>query len=154
MDLAGELWDVFDDDAVMADREAGVWAAPAKVHPVKFEGGFYRSAGHLFQHRSPQGRPVIVQAGQSPTGIDFAARNAEVVFTAQTDLDLAREYYREIKERAAAAGRDPESVRVLPGFTPVTAGSAAAVEALEAELDRYVDIESTLKDAAVQVQAA
>jgi N-acetyl-S-(2-succino)cysteine monooxygenase len=153
VDLAGELWDVFDDDAVVADREAGVWARPDRVHPVAFEGRYFSSEGHLFQHRSPQGRPVIVQAGQSPTGIDFAARNAEVVFTAQTDLDAARAYYREIKDRAAAAGRDPESVRVLPGFTPVIAESAAAVEALEAELDRYVDVDTSLKDATVALHA-
>jgi FMN-dependent oxidoreductase (nitrilotriacetate monooxygenase family) len=152
LDLAEELWDVFADDAVIADREAGVWADPEKVHPVKFAGKYYSSEGHLFQHRSPQGRPVVVQAGQSPTGIDFAARNAEVVFTAQTDLDLAREYYREIKGRAAAAGRDPGSVRVLPGFTPVIAESAKAVEALEQQLDALIDVETSLKDGQVALQ--
>ncbi|MYW96176.1 NtaA/DmoA family FMN-dependent monooxygenase [Amycolatopsis rubida] len=153
LELTTALWDAFDDDAVVNDRENAVWARSDRIHPVDFKGEYFQVRGQLFMHRTPQGRPVIVQAGQSAAGMDFAARNAEVIFTAQTDLDRAREFYREIKERAATIGRDPASVRILPGVLPIAEPTAAAAREVERELDGYVDWEAGLKDAAVALQA-
>jgi FMN-dependent oxidoreductase (nitrilotriacetate monooxygenase family) len=153
LELTSALWDVYDDDAIVNDRENAIWAQPERIHPVDFKGKFFQSRGQLFMHRTPQGRPVIVQAGQSSAGMEFAARNAEVVFTAQTDLGRAQEFYREIKQRAAAVGRDPESVRILPGILPVVGTTAAEARALELELDRYVDLEAGLKETSVALQA-
>ncbi|MGW2651426.1 NtaA/DmoA family FMN-dependent monooxygenase [Streptomyces sp. NPDC001393] len=146
------LWDAWDDDAVVNDRANAAWARSDRIHPVEFEGRFSRTAGQLFMHRSPQGWPVIVQAGQSPAGMDFAARNAEVVFTAQTDLDVAQDFYREIKERAAAAGRDPDSVRILPGITPIVAETTAGARAFEERLDQFIDLEMGRADLEIALQ--
>src|SRR5207253_6884399 len=77
---------------------------------------------------------------------------AEVIFTAQTDLDVAQGFYTEIKERAAAAGRDPDAVRILPGLTPIVAETAEAAVALEDELDRYIDLETGREVLSVALQ--
>ncbi|MGW4339264.1 NtaA/DmoA family FMN-dependent monooxygenase [Rhodococcus koreensis] len=147
------LWDAWDDDAVVNDRQNGVWARSSGIHPVDFRGEHVRVSGQLFMHRSPQGRPVIVQAGQSAAGMEFAARNAEVVFTAQSELGAAKEFYRELKERAAAAGRDPGAIRILPGVMPIVGATTAEAEALEARLDEYVDLEVGREQAAATLQA-
>ena len=152
LSVVKELWDAWDDDAVVNDRERATWARADRIHPIEFEGRYYRAAGQLFMHRSPQGWPVLVQAGQSPRGMDFAARNAEVLFTAQSDLEMARDFYREIKDRVRAAGRDPDSVRILPGMTPIVAETTEVARALEDELDRYIDLEIGRVDLGVALQ--
>ena len=146
------LWDAWDDDAVVNDRENATWARADRIHPVEFEGRYYRAGGQLFMHRSPQGWPVLVQAGQSQAGMDFAARNAEVLFTAQSDVELAREFYREIKDRARAAGRDPASVRVLPGITAIVAETREEALAFEKSLDDYINPEIGRVDLEVALQ--
>jgi N-acetyl-S-(2-succino)cysteine monooxygenase len=151
--LTGALWDAFEDDAVINDREGAAWARPERIHPVEFAGEFFRLEGQLFMHRSPQGRPVIVQAGQSKQGMEFAARNAEVIFTAQTSLEPARGFYREIKERAAALGRDPDGIKILPGIMPILAATAAQARAIEDELDQYIDLETERPVTAANLQA-
>jgi alkanesulfonate monooxygenase SsuD/methylene tetrahydromethanopterin reductase-like flavin-dependent oxidoreductase (luciferase family) len=93
------------------------------------EGKYYRLNGPLNQPRPPQGRPVIVQAGMSDVGRSLAADIADVVFTVQPNLESAKAFYKDIKERVARAGRDPETVRVLPGFS--TYVGRTADEALE-----------------------
>jgi FMN-dependent oxidoreductase (nitrilotriacetate monooxygenase family) len=153
LDAAKALWDAWDDDAVVNDRQNARWARSEAIKPVAFDGTYYRTAGQLFMHRSPQGWPVLVQAGQSPTGMDFAARNAEVVFTAQTDLDAARAFYQELKERTQLAGRDPNSIKVLPGLTPVVAETGEGARAVEDQLDRFIDVELGQTDLAVVLQA-
>ncbi len=101
----------------------------------------------------PSHRPVLVQAGQSPAGRDFAARHAEVIFTAQTDLDVAQGFYAEVKERAVSYGRDPDSIRILPGLSPVIAETTAAASALEDELSAYIDLRAGRAKLAVALQA-
>ncbi|MGD9795815.1 MAG: LLM class flavin-dependent oxidoreductase, partial [Acidimicrobiia bacterium] len=112
-----------------------------RIQPVSHAGDHFQVEGQLFMHRSPQGRPVIVQAGQSTAGLEFAARNAEVVFTAQRTLVEAKEFYDELKGRAESAGRNPSSVRILPGIMPLVADSVADLEALEERLDSYLPID-------------
>ena len=152
LDVVRALWDAWDDDAVVNDRENATWARADRIHQVEFEGRFYRAGGQLFMHRSPQGWPVLVQAGQSAAGMDFAARNAEVLFTAQSDVELAREFYREIKDRASAVGRDPESVRVIPGITTIVAETREEALAFEMSLGRFINPEIGRVDLEVALQ--
>ncbi|MGW2651427.1 NtaA/DmoA family FMN-dependent monooxygenase [Streptomyces sp. NPDC001393] len=141
LDVATSLWDAWDDDAVINDREQGVWARADRIHPIDHQGKYYKAQGQLFMHRSPQGRPVIVQAGQSPAGMDFAARNAELVFTAQNDLEAAKEFRREIRERSASVGRDPDSLKVLPGLMPTVAETVDEARDFEHQLNLWTPLD-------------
>ncbi|MCI0144092.1 NtaA/DmoA family FMN-dependent monooxygenase [Arthrobacter bambusae] len=153
MRVVDALWDAWDDDAVINDRAAGEWTRSDSVHPVDFEGEFFKVQGQLHMHRSPQGRPVIVQAGQSPEGIKFAARHAEVVFTAQTELEAAKHFYKEIKDRAVAEGRDPDSIKVLPGLTPIVAETSQGAREFRDHLGKYLDLEAGINNLSVAMQA-
>ena len=118
-DLTCRFWDSWEDDAFPRDKASGLFYDPAKRHPVHFEGQHFRIAGGLLNIARPvQGRPVIVQAGASATGRDFAARHAELVFTASGSIEDAREFYRDVKARAARHGRDPDQLKILPGCSP------------------------------------
>ncbi|CAN7284364.1 LLM class flavin-dependent oxidoreductase [Arthrobacter sp. LjRoot14] len=138
LDVAGKLWDSWDDDAVVADKEAGVWADPDKVRPIDHVGKHFRVRGPLNVPRSPQGHPLIVQAGSSEDGKGLAARYAEAVFTAQQTLEDAQGFYSDLKARTAASGRDPEGIKILPGIVPVLAGTEAEAKELERELDELI----------------
>jgi FMN-dependent oxidoreductase (nitrilotriacetate monooxygenase family) len=140
MEAAVALWDSWDDDALVLDREAGLFADPAKVHQLDFEGTWFSTAGPLTVPRSPQGRPVLMQAGSSGRGRDFAARWAEVIFTGDPGVDIARAHYKDQKDRIAEDGRDPASVRILPmAYTVVGESTAHAQEREQAFLDDFVD---------------
>lgn len=105
------------------------------------------------QQAGPQGHPVLVQAGQSPTGRDFAAKHAEVIFTAQTDLEVAQDFYAEVKERAARYGRNPDRIRILPGLAPVVAETSACSRALEDDLSGFINMETGRSKLGVALQA-
>ncbi len=128
------LWDAWDDDAVINDRERGIWADNSKIHPVNIRSEHFRVEGPLLVPRSPQGWPVLAQAGQSDEGIAFAAKYAEAVFTAQNDIELARTYYTRLKSQTAQAGRDPNKLKILPGLVPIIGKTRADAEALSDEL--------------------
>lgn len=138
LDVAGKLWDSWDDDAVVADKAAGVWADADKVRPVDHVGKHFRVRGPLNVPRSPQGYPLIVQAGSSEDGKGLAALYAEAVFTAQQTLEDAQGFYTDLKARTAAAGRDPEGIKILPGIVPVLAATEAEAKRLEQELDDLI----------------
>lgn len=121
-------WDSWEDDAIVLDREGGVFADPAKVHRLGHHGRWFRSRGPFTVPRSPQGRPVIIQAGQSGRGRQFAARWGELLFVIFPDLELARRGYREIKEEVARLGRDSERVTVAPAVYVITAETKTAAE--------------------------
>ena len=135
VDVVTGLFDSWEDDAVLADRAAGLYSDPARIHTIDHVGRHLRVRGPLNTPRSPQGRPVYVQAGSSNEGRAFAARNAEAIFTAHQTLGDARAFYADIKGRARALGRDPEHVKVLPGISPFVADTAAEAEALYDELN-------------------
>lgn len=153
LDIVLEFCDAWDDDAVVNDRERGIWARADRIHPINFAGRYHRAQGQLFMHRSPQGRPVIVQAGQSPAGMDFAARNAEVVFTAQNNLASAREFRSELRERAVSYGRDPDSLKVLPGLNPTVAETAEEARKFERQLNEWTPFEVGLARTEESLQA-
>jgi FMN-dependent oxidoreductase (nitrilotriacetate monooxygenase family) len=138
LDVAGKLWDSWDDDAVVADKEAGVWADAGKVRPIDHVGKHFSVRGPLNVPRSPQGYPLIVQAGSSEDGKGLAALYAEAVFTAQQTLEDAQGFYADLKARTATAGRDPEGIKILPGIVPVLAGTESEAKNLERELDELI----------------
>src|SRR3954462_9274650 len=118
LDVSLRLWDSWDDDAALGDKVAGVWGDNAKVYPAAHSGRYYQVAGALNVPRPPQGHPLLVQAGSSEDGRDFAARYAEAVFTAHQTLGDARAFYDDLKRRALEYGRDPAHVKILPGIVP------------------------------------
>lgn len=138
LDVAKKLWDSWEDDAPVGDKAAGTWADSSRVHRVNHAGRNFRIQGPLDVPRSAQGHPLIVQAGSSEDGKEFAARYAEAVFTAQQTLGDAQRFYADLKARTAAVGRDPESIKVLPGIVPVIASTEAKARKLEQELDELI----------------
>ncbi|MGK5445130.1 LLM class flavin-dependent oxidoreductase [Micromonospora sp. URMC 105] len=138
VDVATKLWDSWEDDALVLDAAAGVFADTDRVHEVGHAGAHFRVRGPLNTPRPPQGRPLLVQAGSSADGIAFAARYAEAVFTAQQTLADGQAFYAALKQATAAAGRDPDLVKVLPGIAPVIGGTEAEAQALAVELEALI----------------
>src|SRR5262245_22447743 len=122
------LWDSWEDDAVIADKASGLYLDRSKLHFLNHKGEHFSVRGPLTVHRSPQGHPVIVQAGQSEDGRDLAAETAEIIFTVQQDLNAGREFYNDVKRRAADYGRSPEAIKVMPGVMTVIGHSRAEAE--------------------------
>ncbi|MDK4740358.1 LLM class flavin-dependent oxidoreductase [Rhizobium sp. CNPSo 3464] len=118
VEVVKKLWESFDDDAFIRDSASGVYFDINKVHRTDHRGEHFKVEGPLNVPRSPQGHPVIVQAGQSEDGRGLAAASAEVIFTAHQKLETAQEFYRDIKTRARSFGRDPSHVLVMPGVSP------------------------------------
>lgn len=113
-----KLWDSFEDDAFIRDKESGAFIDRAKLHRADHRGAHFRVEGPLNVARSPQGHPVIVQAGQSEDGRALAAATAEVIFTAHSRIGTAQAFYADIKARVAGQGRDPDHVLIMPGVSP------------------------------------
>ncbi len=118
VEVVKKLWDSFEDDAFIRDRESGRFFDPNKVHYTNHRGEHFKVRGPLNVSRSPQGHPVIVQAGQSDDGRGLAAQTAEVIFTAHQHIETAQEFYRDIKARARGLGRNPDHVLIMPGVSP------------------------------------
>jgi FMN-dependent oxidoreductase (nitrilotriacetate monooxygenase family) len=132
------LWDTFEDDAFVLDKQAGLFFDPEKIHMLHHKGRNFQVRGPLMMRRSPQGRPVIVHAGQSEAGRSLAAQHAEVVFSVEQDIDKAREFYKDLKARAARHGRPPESILIMPGVLAVGGKSKAEAE------DRYAKLQALI----------
>jgi FMN-dependent oxidoreductase (nitrilotriacetate monooxygenase family) len=116
MEACDALWNSWDADAIVLDRERGIYADPAKVHYANYQGKFVRTRGPLPTPRSPQGRPVIMQAGSSERGRQFAARWAEVVFTLQHSKPDMQAFHADIKTRMERNGRSPEECIITPAI--------------------------------------
>jgi FMN-dependent oxidoreductase (nitrilotriacetate monooxygenase family) len=141
MAVVKALWDSWAADAVIDDRAAGVYAQLGHIRSVNHRGDFYRVAGPLNMPRCPQGRPVLVQAGSSDTGRRFAARHADAVFTAHMAKATAQEFYADLKALAAAEGRPPEEVLILPGLSAMIAGTETEAQRLAREVNELTDPE-------------
>ena len=118
-DVVRGLWDSWAPDALVRDKAAARYFDPDRLRILNHEGPHFRVRGPLNVMRPPQGHPVIFQAGSSGPGIDLSARHADCVFTAQPTLKGAQDYYAAVKRRAAAFGRGPDAIKVLPGMFPV-----------------------------------
>ncbi len=139
------LWDTWEDDALVLDRATPVFADPDRVHELGHQGEWFRVRGPLTVPRSPQGRPLLMQAGSSGRGREFAARWAELIFTGDPGIELARTHYADQKERVAALGRDPAAVKILPmAYTVVGESVAHAEERERVFLDELVDPTASL----------
>ena len=119
LDLCYRLWDSWEEDAVVMDSAGDTFADPTKVHEVNFEGKWFQCRGPLNIHRSPQGKPVIAQAGQSEQGRAFAAKHAEIIFSIQPYRDGMQEYYADVKARMQKCDRDPDTCKILFGMQPI-----------------------------------
>ncbi|WP_280232687.1 LLM class flavin-dependent oxidoreductase [Nocardia cyriacigeorgica] len=148
VEVATKLWDSWADDAVIADKALGIHTDAAKVRKIAHRGEFFSVDGPLNVPRSPQGYPVLVQAGSSEDGKNFAARYAEAVFTAQQTLEDGKAFYADLKERTRRLGRDPETIKILPGIVPVIGDTEAHARALDAELSRLISPEYARKQLA------
>jgi FMN-dependent oxidoreductase (nitrilotriacetate monooxygenase family) len=127
-DVVTGLWDSWDDDAFLRDKESGIYHDPAKLHVLDYQGEHFQVRGPLNVARSPQGWPVVVQAGASEAGKELAARTAEVIFVAHQTFAEAQDFYRDIKGRLARYGRQPDDLKVMPGIFPVVGRTLAEAE--------------------------
>lgn len=144
VDVVRGLWDSWEDDAYVCDRDSGVYLDPAKLHGLDHKGEYFSIAGPLNLTRGPQGHPVLIQAGSSGPGMALAARIGEVVFTAQQGLAEAQTFYRDIKDQVIAQGRKPEHCLVMPGVMPILGATAAEAQARFDQLQGWTDQEAAL----------
>ncbi|HEY1442833.1 MAG TPA: NtaA/DmoA family FMN-dependent monooxygenase, partial [Mycobacterium sp.] len=135
VEVVKRVWDSWDDDAVIGDRARGVWADRTKLHAPRFHGQHYDVEGVLPFPRPPQGHPVLVQAGQSSAGVGLAARYAEVVFSGPPSLEAAVAFRADLHAQAAAVGRAPEQVLVLPALMVTLGGTVAEAQARAQQLE-------------------
>jgi FMN-dependent oxidoreductase (nitrilotriacetate monooxygenase family) len=119
VDVVQGLWDSWDEDAFLRDRKTGRYFDPAKLHTLNHKGEHFSVRGPLNVARSPQGQPVIFQAGSSDVGRELAARTAEAVFTPQHSLESAQAFYRDLKGRMAKYDRSPDQLNIMPGLNPI-----------------------------------
>jgi FMN-dependent oxidoreductase (nitrilotriacetate monooxygenase family) len=141
MTVVKALWDSWAQDAVIDNRDSGRYAKPERIRPINHKGDYYQVTGPLNLPRTPQGRPVFVQAGSSDTGRRFAARHAEAVFTAHLEKATAQAFYADLKSLAVTEGRTPEQVLILPGLSPMIAATEAEAQRLARELNELSDTE-------------
>jgi len=118
-DVVAGLWDSWEDDAFIRDKASGIYFDADKLHVLGFEGKHFKVRGPLNVARSPQGWPVVVQAGASDAGRELAAQTAEVIFVAHQTLDEAKAFYRDVKGRLARYGRQPGHLKIMPGIFPI-----------------------------------
>lgn len=161
VDLVTKLWASWEPDAIVMDREAGVFADHAKVHAVNFKGRFFSSRGPLNTARPPQGRPVLVQAGGSPQGQQFAAKHMDSVIAAVSTVGEMKTFRTDLRKRLVAEGRDPDSCKVMFVISPTLgetndeaqarfrrrqAGREAAPELTLAQMGSLTDIDFSTFD--------
>jgi FMN-dependent oxidoreductase (nitrilotriacetate monooxygenase family) len=138
IDVVSSLWDSWEDDAIEANQDTGSFGDPQKVHTLQHQGKNFSVRGPLNLPRSPQGRPVIIQAGASVTGQHLAAQTAEVVFTAWQTLEEAQRFYKSVKTLAVEYGRSADDVKIMPGIFPVIGATEEEAKAKEALLQEQV----------------
>jgi FMN-dependent oxidoreductase (nitrilotriacetate monooxygenase family) len=138
------LWDCWDDDALVADRATGRYIDPAKVRALDHDGRYFAVRGPLNIGRSPQGHPVVLQAGGSAPGLQLAARTADVVFSVVQDFTEAQQQYADFKALLTTFGRNPDHVTVLPGVMPVVGRTDAEAFDILRTLQSYVDASNAL----------
>ena len=144
IEITKGLWDSWEDDAFIRDQASGEFIDPDKMHRLDHEGEFFSVQGPLNISRSPQGRPVLIQAGSSEAGRGFAATIADAVFTGQATRADAEAFSADVKGRAAEAGRDPAEVLILPGCSPIVGRTSEEAEEKYLEIAGLVEIEQAL----------
>ncbi|WP_058302909.1 LLM class flavin-dependent oxidoreductase [Gorillibacterium timonense] len=144
LEVVRGLWDSWEDDAFVRDKASGVFFDRSKLHSLDHVGEFFSVKGPLNVARSKQGHPVIFQAGASEVGKDYAAKEADAVFTGQDTIEDAIQYYQDVKRRAAAFGRNPDHVLIFPGIGPVIGRTPEEAERKYQEVLELVSAEDAL----------
>ncbi|NKC31217.1 LLM class flavin-dependent oxidoreductase [Roseomonas sp. BU-1] len=139
-DVVAALWDSFGEGALIRDKASGHYIDPTKIHFQDHVGKHFKVRGPLNVARCPQGRPVVTQAGSSGPGMELAARTADLVFTAQSDLAEAQAFYRDLKARAERHGRDPAHIKIMPGLMTIIGATEEEAQA------KYRDLQGLLSD--------
>lgn len=135
LDVCKGLWDGWSEQALVLDKASGVYADTGQIYAANYKGKHFSVRGPLNLPRSPQCYPVLVQAGSSEYGKEFAAQTAEAIFTAQNTLEEGRSFYADVKARMGKYGREANELKVLPGFSPIIGDTLAEARDKEAELD-------------------
>jgi FMN-dependent oxidoreductase (nitrilotriacetate monooxygenase family) len=144
LQVAKGLWDSWEEDAFVRNKETGVFFDSDKLHQLNHRGEFFSVQGPLNIGRSKQGRPLIFQAGSSEAGKDLAAREADAIFTGHPTLSAAREFYQDVKNRALALGRNPDELAILPGIAPIIGATKEEAERKYQEIANLVSIDKAL----------
>ena len=138
VDVCTDLWDSWNDDALLMDNASGAFCDPERVHPINHDGEFFSVHGALELPRPVQGWPVLVQAGGSPAGMEFAAMVGEVIFAAQGRLEEAVKFRTALHSRMPSYGRSPDEMKILPGLSPIIGSTEREARRKEEELDDLV----------------
>jgi FMN-dependent oxidoreductase (nitrilotriacetate monooxygenase family) len=144
LEVAQGLWDSWDDDAIVRDRETGQFFVKEKLHTLNHKGRFFQVAGPLNIGRSPQGQPVIFQAGSSDDGIRLAGKYADAVFTNSQSLEDTRTFAQQVKASAVAHGRSRDDVKIFPGISPIVGKTAEEAEAKYQRIRDLISIDEAL----------
>jgi len=150
-DVVTGLWDSWADDAWLRDQESGIFFDPAKMHALNHKGEHLSVRGPLNIARPVQGWPVIVQAGASEAGRQFAAETAEAIFTSQRTIEEGRSFCKDIRARMKAAGRSPDQVRILPGALVIVGNTSDEAKRKKAQLDSLVHPESGVPNLSIRL---
>lgn len=138
VEIVKGLWDSWEDDALIRDKDSGAFFDPGKLHTLNHRGEFFSVRGPLNIARPPQGHPVIIQAGSSEPGQHLAARTAEVIFTAQNNLADAQSFYQSVKSKVVSYGRSPGEVSIMPGIFPIIGETEAIATEKYRELQNLI----------------
>ncbi|MFF3101210.1 LLM class flavin-dependent oxidoreductase [Viridibacillus arvi] len=144
LEVATGLWDSWDDDAFVGDKENDQFFDPSKLHQLNHQGEFFSVQGPLNIGRTKQGQPVIFQAGSSEAGKRLAAKDADAIFTMAKTLQEAQGFYQDVKEQVKTFGRNPDEVVILPGISPIIGDTEEEAERKYEELANLVSIERAL----------
>ncbi|MEK0317659.1 LLM class flavin-dependent oxidoreductase [Cohnella sp. 56] len=144
LEVARGLWDSWEDDAFVRDKASGVFFEPSKMHRLNHKGRYFSVEGPLNIARSEQGQPVIFQAGSSESGKSLAAKEADAVFTGQENLEEAKAFYRDVKDRAVGFGRSRDDIVILPGIGPIIGRTQEEAERKYEEIANLVSIDKAL----------
>ncbi|QJD87686.1 LLM class flavin-dependent oxidoreductase [Cohnella herbarum] len=145
LDVARGLWDSWEDDAFIRDKESGVFFDPSKLHRLNHKGKYFSVQGPLNIARSKQGHPVIFQAGSSESGKALAAKGADAVFTGHENIEEAKRFYKDVKDRAVANGRSRDDIAILPGVGPIVGKTEEEAERKYLEFANLVTIDKALE---------
>jgi len=138
VEVVKQLWLSIESEALVIDKEQGRYLDVEKVHPVDHQGAWFKVQGSLDSSTTPQGHPVIVQAGSSESGKELAAKTAEVIFTAWQTLKEAQTFYRDVKGRLAKYGRKPEDLKIMPGVFITVAKTEEEALLKQQQLNSYI----------------
>lgn len=143
-DIVTRLWDSWADDAMICDRERGIWADPERIQALNHKGEFFDVQGPFNMKRPVQGRPLLVQAGASPAGLNFGSAYADAIYTSQPIKEDSIRFYNEFKTLVTGHGRAPEDVKIIPGIVPILGATEKEAQEVMRDLGSHVNMDTGL----------